>query len=328
MLKTNEIIGLGNALMDLLIEVDDNKLIEFNLKKGEMHLVEEEQAKQTLEKIHQHQLQIETVPGGSSANTLKAFSFLGGKALLCGKVGTDPHGDIYIQEMQNLGVGTRISKHNSITGHALTLITPDTERTFSVHLGAAIQLAKEDVLEEDIANSKILHLEGYQLEGPTKETVLHAIQLAKKHNTLVSIDLADPALIRRNKDLFKELTKDIDIIFLNEEEAKEFTQLEPEEALKEIAKSVKIVIVKLGIKGSLIYNNNQITKIDSVKAEAVDTTGAGDTFAAGFLYGFCQEWDMKKSGKLGSMLAAKVVEQIGVKINLLNLDEIKSYVLD
>ena len=326
-MKQYDVIGLGNTLMDFLIEVDDEKLIEFDLKKGEMHLVDEEKAKRMLERINHYQLEIETIPGGSSANTLKGIALLGGKAILCGKVGEDSHGEVYVQQIENHGVSSRINKHQNITGHSLTLITPDSERTFSVHLGAALELAKEDVLEEDIEKSKVLHLEGYQIEGPTKETIIHAIELAKKHNTLVSIDLADPGLIRRNKDFLKDLVMNhADIVFVNEKEAEEFTGLTEEEAAKELGKHCKIAIVKIGKEGSIIFSNGEIIKIPCYLTEAVDTTGAGDSYAAGFLYGYCNNWDLSKAGKLGSLLASKVVAQKGVGFKDINVDELKEEV--
>ena len=315
-MKQYDVIGLGNTLMDLLIEVDDDKLIELDLKKGEFHLIDTDKAKELLKKIEEENLKIETVPGGSSANTVKAIGFLGGKAILVGKVGNDNHGEFYIQEISNHGVRPRINKHSSMTGHTITFITPDAERTFSVHLGAAINLAKEDILEEDIEKSKILHLEGYQVEGPTREIILHAIELAKKHETLVSIDLADPGVIRRNKEFLKELVMEhADIVFVNENEAKEFTSLEEHEAVKELAKHVKIAIVKLGKKGSLICKDGEIFSIMSYPAEAIDTTGAGDSYAAGFLYGYCNNWSLENSGNLGSLLASKVVEKKGVRFD-------------
>ena len=325
--KSNDLIGLGNALMDFLVEVDDHKLLEFNLKKGEMHLVEEEKAKEILHKINHYQLKIETVPGGSAANTLRAFAFLGGKAILCGKVGKDKHGEMYVQEMNKQGVQTRINNHTKNTGHAVTFITPDSQRTFSVHLGAALELYKEDILEEDIQKSKILHIEGYQIEGQTKETVLQAIQLAQKNNTLISLDLADPGVIRRNKSFLKELVAKVDIIFLNEEEAKEYTGLQPEEAAKDLGRYVKTVVVKRGAQGSLIYHHHTLTKIGVFPAKAIDTAGAGDCYAAGFLYGYCQGWELEKAGKLGSLLASRIVEQKGVAIGKLNATEIKSKLL-
>lgn len=325
MTKTNDVIGLGNTLMDFLIEIEDHKLLELDLKKGEMHLVEEEKAKTILKKIEQEQLKIETVPGGSAANTLKGIAFLGGKAILCGKVGADKHGLNYIEEMQNLGVTTRIGQHSAIlTGHALTFITPDTQRTFSVHLGAALHLTKEDVLEEDIQNSKILHLEGYQLEGATKETILEAMELARKHGTLISLDLADPGVIRRNLQFLQLLVQDyVNILFVNEAEAKEFTGLEEEEALLELGQYVDTAVVKIGKRGSLILHEKKVHHIAPVPAKAIDTTGAGDTFAAGFLYGLCQDWSLEKAGRLGSALAAKIVEQKGVCFKEIDVEEVK-----
>ncbi len=321
-MKTNDVIGLGNTLMDFLIEVDQDLLLKLNLKKGEMHLVEEHQAKELLNKLQN--LIIEEIPGGSAANTLKGIGFLGGKAILCGNVGNDEHGLSYIEAIKKYGVSPRINTHHLTTGHSLTLITPDAERTFSVHLGAALTLTKEDIHEEDIKNSKILHLEGYQFEGPTKQTLMYAIELARKHNTLISVDLADPALIRRNKEFFKRLVRDyVDIIFLNEKEALEFTGLEEEEALKEVCKDVKIAVVKIGEKGSLIYSDGKVSKVAGVQAKAVDTTGAGDTFAAGFLYGYCNGWDTKKAGDLGSLFAAKIVEERGVGMREIDVKEIK-----
>jgi len=322
-MKTNDVIGLGNALMDFLIEVEDHKLVEFNLSKGEFHLIDAEKAQQLLQTIKEQELKIETVPGGSAANTLKGIALLGGGAILCGKIGMDEHGEVYEQQMSNHGVVSRLNKHDAVTGHAITFITPDTERTFSVHLGAAIELYKEDVLEEDIAKSKILHLEGYQLEGSTQATVLHAMELAKKHGTLISIDLADPGVVRRNKILFTEVLNNVDIVFVNEKEALEFTSLEDEEAALELAKKVKIAIVKVGEKGSFICSNGEITKVGIVQAQAIDTTGAGDSYAAGFLYGYCNDWSLEESGRLGALLAAKVVEQKGVGMKDLDGEKLK-----
>jgi sugar/nucleoside kinase (ribokinase family) len=327
MQKTNDVIGLGNAMMDLLVEVNDDKISELGLTKGEFTpLANKEDAYKLLQQL-QEQNQVKILSGGSVANTIKAIAKLGGNTLFCGKVGEDEFGSQYIQELTNYGVNSRINKCGLSTGHVISLITSDAERTFIGHLGATTYFSKEDILEEDITNSKVLHLEGYQLESPAREAVLYAINVAKKNNTKISIDFSDPGVIRRNKEFFKELVKDyVDIIFLNEEEAKEITGLEEQEALEEIAQHVEIAIVKLGAKGSLIYHNNETIKIDPYQANAIDTTGAGDTFAAGFLYGYCQGWEMKKSGKLGSLFSAKIVEHLGANYNKVNVDEIMSVI--
>ena len=157
-----------------------------------------------------------------------------------------------------------------------------------------------------------------------QEMVFHAIQLAKKHGTLVSIDFSDPGLIRRHKELLDSLLPTLDIIFLNEKEAIEFTGLSAREAAEHLGKKVQVTIVKLGERGSLIAHQGKVISISPVPAKAIDTNGAGDSYAAGFLYGYCCGWDVEKSGKLGSLLAAKVVEQKGVQFKSLDVAELKS----
>ncbi len=313
MRKSIDVIGLGSPLMDFLIDVDENTLLEFDLKKGEMQLVDHDKATEFLNKIKQTEMKIEVIPGGSSANTLKGVALLGGHVIFCGVVGNDENGQIYEQELQKIGVETKFTKNEDLTGHALTFITPDSQRTFSTHLGAAIKIKPEHVLDDDIRKAKVLHLEGYQIEGDSKDTLLHAIKVAKEANTLVSMDLADPGLIRRNKEFLKILVKnDIDIVFMNEDEAKEFTGLEEMQALNEVAKQVKMAVVKLGPKGSLISYKGETIQIQANAVNAIDTTGAGDSYAAGLLYGFTHNWPLSLAGSLGSLFASRVISQKGV----------------
>ena len=327
MQKQNDVIALGNTLMDFLIEVDEHFLVEMNLVKGEARLVKEEETQQILEKLKHHENNVEMVPGGSAANLLRAMGLLGANVILVGKVGDDEHGQIYQEQVRNHNVTTRLNKNENTTGHAITFITPDAERSFSVHLGAAIELKPGDVLEEDIAQSKILHIEGYQLEGPTLATVLHAVSLAKKHGTKVSIDLSDGRVIRQNKELVTAFLRDyVDIVFANELEARDFTGMMEEEAAAEIGKLVEISIVKVGELGSFIHHNNHAIKVPAYNAQPIDTTGAGDTYAAGFLYGLCNNWPLEKAGELGSLLAARIVEKKGVKFDENEIVEIKQKV--
>jgi sugar/nucleoside kinase (ribokinase family) len=314
-MKKYDVVGIGNALMDFLVEVDDNELLEMNLKKGELHLFEEEESKQLLKKIDRYKVKI--APGGSSANTLAAIANFGGKVVFCGAIGKDKHGDIYEEKIVNDGVVLRLSRADRITGHAITFITPDSQRTFAVHLGAALTLRKHHVFEEDLRNSKILHLEGYQLEDKRlRETCLHAISLAKKHGVKVSIDLSDPGVIRRNLEDLRNIVKEhADIAFFNEDEAREFTGKDAEDALGEIAKIVDIAIVKIGERGSLIKHGGKVYRVEGVKANRiVDTTGAGDMYAAGILYGLTHGLSLEKAGKIASYSAAKVVEQVGARL--------------
>lgn len=316
-----DIFGIGSALMDFLIEVEHNELLEINLKKGQFHLIDEEHSKKLLKKLENYK--VKTSPGGSSANTLYGAALLGSKVVFCGKVGKDEHGDIYEEKMLNSGVKHKIERSEKKTGHAITFITPDSERTFAVHLGAAMHLKKEDVFFEDLKQSKILHIEGYQLEDENlRDVSLHAMQFAKKKNMKISIDLGDQGIVSRNKSDIKHMIKNYaNIVFANEDEAKALTGLEPLEALNEIAKLTEIAIVKVGKEGSFIKQGDIIHKIQGYKAKAIDTTGAGDMFAAGILYGISKGHDLKIAGNIGSYYAAKVVEQIGARLNNISQKE-------
>jgi len=320
--KQYDVYGIGSALMDFLIEADEELLSQFNLKKGNMHLIDEQQSIDFMKRIKEYNMKI--APGGSSANTLAGISLLGGKVVFCGKVGDDEQGYLYEKKTCNDNTKSNIAKGSCITGHTITFITPDSERTFATHLGAAMELKKEDLFEEDIKASKILHIEGYQLEDPNlRSTTLHAMEIAKANGTKISIDLADPGLVERNKEDLKKIVADYaDIVFANEEEAKAFTGLEPEEALKSISDMSEIAIVKLGKLGSWIKRGQEKAFVDAYKVDAIDTTGAGDMFAAGFLYGLCNEMDLEKSGKIGSYIASKVVSQIGARLDEISKEEL------
>src|SRR3989344_790341 len=317
--KNYDVIGLGSALMDFLVKVDENKIVELGLTKGNFHLKE----KSVLDYLIESGINFSSAPGGSAANTIKAIAHLGGKAILYGAIGNDELGKQFMKTASQIGVICSIKTKNSATGHSIALITPDAERTFSTHLGASVELSKDDLNEEDIANSKVLYLEGYQLEGPPKLAVLQAITLAKNSGTKIAMDLSDPGVIARNKDLIKELLRDIDIIFVNEKEAEAFTGFNNQEnSARELAKSVEIAVVKIGEKGSIICNRKNLIRIDHCPAKAIDTTGAGDSYAAGFLYGYCKDWSLEKSGQLGSLLAAKVVEKFGAEVKDINVAEL------
>lgn len=314
-MKKYDAVGIGSALMDFLVEVGEDELLEMDLKKGEMHLIDEEKSKAILKKLENYSVKL--APGGSAANTLAGISVFGGSAVLCGKVGKDKHGDIYEERTVEEGVKSRLGRHEKITGHAVTFITPDSERTFATHLGASLELRKNDIFEEDIVLSKILHIEGYQLEDKElREAALHAMRIAQKNNVLVSVDLADPGLIKRNlEDLHRIVKEHVDIVFVNKEEAKAFTGKEGVEALDLIYSMCKYAIVKLGKDGSLIKFKDVVYKIPGFEAKAVDTTGAGDMYAAGILYGISHDISIEKAGKMASYAASLVVSQIGARLD-------------
>lgn len=307
-MKKYDVTGLGSALLDFIVEVDDNVLAEMDLKKGEMHLIDEEKSKEILKKIKEHN--VKTSPGGSAANTLAGIGSLGGNALLIGKIGDDDHGGIYEQKTSDSGIQARLSRKERVcTGHAITFITPDKERTFATHLGAALHLRKEDVFDQEIKDSRILQIEGYQLEDPEmRKASIHAMKTAKENKVKVSIDLADPALIKRNLEDLKEIVREYgDIIFVNEAEAEAFTGEKSEEALHKIYEMCDVAIVKLGKEGSLIKADDMIYKIPINEVEEINTNGAGDAYAAGILYSFAKGLDWEKAGKIAAYISSQVV---------------------
>jgi len=315
-MKKYDVAGIGSPLLDFIFEVDDRILAEMGLKKGQMHLIDEEKSKEILQKLEKYE--VKTAPGGSAANTLAGVSVLGGSAVFLGKIGKDKHGNIYEQKTNDDGVNIKLSKHNdAVTGHAITFITPDSERTFATHLGAALYFRKEDVFEEEIKESKILHIEGYQLEDPElKAASIHAMKTAKENDVKISIDLADPGLIGRNLGALKQLVKDYaDIIFVNEAEAEAFTDKKEEEALHEIYNMCEIAVVKLGSEGSLIKANDKVYRISINKVEVVNTNGAGDAYAAGILYSIANNIDMEKAGKIAAYISSKVVANTGARLD-------------
>ena len=194
-----DVTGIGSPLMDIIVDADDTLLARLGLPKGGMTLIDGAQSADILAKIAS--VHAVRVPGGSAANTLAGVAMLGGKALFIGSVGSDETAGDYIARTESSGVTARLARHDAFTGHAITFITSDGERTFATHLGAALRLSSADIMASDIAESSVLHIEGYLLEaGPLRDAAVGAMAEAKKSGTKVSIDLADPGVVNRNGD--------------------------------------------------------------------------------------------------------------------------------
>jgi sugar/nucleoside kinase (ribokinase family) len=317
-----DVVGLGSALMDFTIEVDEGMLGRLGLRKGTMQLVDEERSRSILATLAS--CPMEKTPGGSAANTVAGVAVLGGRALFIGKVGNDEFGELYRSESERVGVAVRLARNEKLTGHAITLITPDGERTFATHLGAALFLRKDDVADGDVAHGKILHVEGYLLEDPElKAASIRAMEIAHRCGAQVSIDLADPALIKRNHDEFHRLAREYaDILFVNEEEAESFTGAKDSHAAVALAKYCRVAVVKLGGSGSIVRSAAEEIRIPSYKVTPVNTNGAGDMYAAGFLYGLAHDLPLERCGRIASHAAALVVAQVGARLTgRVNVDQ-------
>jgi sugar/nucleoside kinase (ribokinase family) len=251
--------------------------------------------------------------GGSAANTIHGIAKLGGRCGYIGKISDDEFGNFYLEDFRNNNINTHFFYSETGTGHATGLISPDSERTFGTYLGAAMELTADEMTHEIFRDYGILHIEGYLVQNHA--LIEAAMKIAKENGLLVSIDMASFNIVEANIDFLHQIIREyVDIVFANEEEATSLTGKNPEEALLEIAEMCSIAVVKLGAHGSLIKSGDRIIRIDAISAKSIDTTGAGDIYAAGFLYALTENLDLEIAGKIGSLLAGNVVEIIGAKI--------------
>lgn len=321
-----KVLGMGNALVDILVKISDDQLLEkFELPKGSMQLVDKAKSQQLIEALSH--LKYEIASGGSAANTINGLANLGIPCGYIGKIHDDKMGETFSKDMTAKGIEAILFNGSQDTGIATTLISEDSERTFATFLGAAVELTPEDLKEEYFAGYDYFHIEGYLVQN--HELIEVAVKLAKKSGVKVSIDLASYNVVEDNLEFLKKLVSEyVDIVFANEEESKSFTGKEPEAALADIAEMCEISVVKVGAQGSLVMTENEKVSVGVIKANPIDTTGAGDLYAAGFLYGLANELPLEKCAKLGSLLGGNVIEVIGPKMDEKRWAIIKAGVAD
>ncbi len=309
----NRILGIGNALVDIIIPTpDDGPLNLFALPKGSMTHVSAEQADRIMNGTDaMDRLQ---AAGGSAANTIHGLAALGVSTGFLGKTGRDRLGDYFLSELLAEGVRTTLLHGSSRTGTAIAFITPDSERTFATHLGAAVELEAGEIAESMFSGYDLLHIEGYLVQNHA--LVERALRQATAAGLKVSIDLASFNVVAENLDFIRRMVKDYaDLVFANEEESVAFTgERDPKSAAAIISSHEATAVVKLGAKGSLIRHEGQSIPIPAATARPLDTTGAGDLYAAGFLYGLSAGLPLERCGHAGSLLAARVIEVYGARI--------------
>ena len=312
-----KILGIGNAIVDVFVRVDDNFLSKNNLVKGSMKLIEKSEFENLKSTVNIEKIEA----GGSVANTMAGIAFLNGNPSFIGKVNSDEFGKIYKKSLEKINVNFPYieKKENFSTGASIIFITPDSERTMCTYLGISSQLSKDDISEDNINTCELIFLEGYLWDkGASEEMFKHVINLAKKKNIKVAMSLSDIFCVSRHKQDFFDLFKnEIDILIGNEKEINELTNKESLlESISILKKLNKLLVITRGEKGSLAVINNEIINCESTKVvEVLDLTGAGDLFAAGFLKEYLDKSDIKKCLTTGSILASKIIQKIGARLN-------------
>jgi len=307
------IIGIGNAIVDVICKVDDQFLVDHQLTKSTMKLVDEIEFKNLLSNLTIEQ----TIAGGSIANSIVGMAQLGSEVSFIGKINNDELGNKYEESLTKEKVKYCYQKKQETvpTGTCLILITPDSERTMCTFLGIAGKINEKDIDEKAIKQSSLTFLEGYLWdEGEPKLAFHKAMQLSKQ----VAMSLSDKFCVDRHKESFLELVKNkLDITFANEQEIKELIDAKSYEEIIDFGKNLnKLLIVTRSDKGSVAIQGNAVVECSSREnLQIVDLTGAGDLFAAGFLHGYSKAWDLKKCLEKGTDMASQIIQKIGARLN-------------
>ena len=303
---------MGNALVDIMTKLHNDKpLTQFNLPKGSMTLVDEDLS--TTVRQATADLPSELTAGGSACNTIDGLARLGIETAFIGAVSGDDYGTFYKSDLEKNNIVPLLFHSTKPTGRAVALVTPDSERTFATHLGAAVDIPLDKITPELFKGYDVFHVEGYLVYNHA--LIQKAVEAASEAGLLISIDMASFNVVDDNLDFLQNIVnKYVDICFANEEEARSFTGYEPEQALDAIASMCTWAIVKVGEKGSMIKYNHEVSQVGIIEANCIDTTGAGDLYASGFLYGLANDWPMEKCGMAGAMLSGKVIEMFGSRM--------------
>ena len=309
-----KILGMGNALVDILTQIPDDSILEqLHLPKGTMHHVDAETSLKIGEFLKQYGS--EMAAGGSTANTMSGAAKLGITTGYIGKVGRDERGRFFEKAMTETHVKPFMLTTDTPTGCAEAIISKDGERTFATYLGAALELCADDIKPELFDSWDIFYVEGYLISN--RELLNKALPMAKAKGMKIALDMASFNVVRENQEYMQQIAKDyLDILFANQDEAREFSGKEqPKEALQFMASLCDIAVVKVGAEGSFVQQGDQVVRINPIPAKVIDTTGAGDLWASGFMAGLVQGKSLEQCGLMGATLAANIIEVIGAKMD-------------
>jgi len=311
-----KILGIGNAIVDVLAKVDDEFLKKNNLIKGSMKLINKSEFKDLKKNIKIEKI----MAGGSVANTMSGIAFLKGNPSFIGKVNSDDFGEIYKKSLEDINVRFPYIKKNEElpTGASIILITPDSERTMCTYLGISSHLSEGDISEKSITEHELIFLEGYLWDkGISEKMFKHVINVAKKNRVKIAMSLSDIFCVTRHKrDFYNLLKNDLDILIGNENEINELTNKKNLlNSINQLKEFNKLIVITRSENGSMAIKNDEIISCDSVKIDKIlDLTGAGDLFAAGFLKEYLDQCHIKKCLATGSLLASKVIQKIGARL--------------
>ncbi len=307
-----KVLGIGNALIDILVQVEDETILdELSLPKGSMQLIDTQRYHDISERIAQ--MPKKRATGGSACNTVLALARLGAEPAIIGKISDDDNGTFFAENCRSAHITPLLQKSELPSGVALTFITPDGERTFGTYLGAAALLAPEDIDTKAFDGYDYLYIEGYLVQNHA--LIEEAVKVAHEKGMKVCLDLASYNVVEAERDFFAQLLTQTDFVFANEEEAQAFTGCAPEAALEHLAGLCGTAIVKTGKDGALAQHGNlKATAAALPVAQVLDTTAAGDFFAAGFLYGDATGMSLENCIKTGNLLASEVIQVVGTQL--------------
>ena len=309
-----DICYIGNAIVDILSQISYETLNNLKIPKGSMKLVDEESSDEILKYIQNPSI----ISGGSAANTAVGFRSFGGKCSFIGQIGNDKFGELFLNDLNNSGVFFQDQDYlpPEKTSKCIVLVTPDAERSMITYLGASNKFNINSLDEQFIINSNMIYIEGYLFDQPeAKEAIFYCCNLAKSYNKKIALSLSDLFCVDRHRiDFLNLIDKYVDIIFANEDEIKSLYKLDLIPSISSIKSNVDFGAITLGSKGSVVFANDVENYIDPIFVEKlIDTTGAGDLFAAGFLYGFTNQYSIERCGYLGNKAASEVIKHIGAR---------------
>ena len=310
------ILGIGNALTDILAVLPDDSLLNtYHLPKGSMQHVDMETGDKIWAALKP--LGVKYVAGGSAANTIVCTSIFGMPSSFIGKIGDDELGLLFKSDQEQYGVNSMLLKSEHSSGRSMVFVSGgNAERTFAVYLGAALDLVPEDLKPEYFQGHDYFHIEGYLVQN--QSLIRKAVELAHEAGCIISLDMASYNVVESNNAFLHDIVdRYVDIVFANETEGRAFTKLgTTQEILDEISSHCKIAVLKVGKDGSWVKSGSEQHYIEPWPANTIDATGAGDTYAAGFLYAHALGMPIRVCGEVGSIIAAKVVEVLGTKIDM------------